>query len=1042
MTQTNPIVQTDVLQYQENEQNRLIALDSPEWYKWLDTASSFNFTNEHGNFTARKEPASNGRGGYYWRAYRKKAGKLYRSYLGKSQELTLERLSQVAFELSEQIQENKPAETEPVTSPPTQSEPLVATKLFMPELPQPLVTRPRLTEQLNAANNSRIILVSAPAGSGKTTAVVEWLRQTSPQTVGRVAWLSLDEGDNEPARFWSYVSQTLKLEQTAFAQNLAGLMAGMQPPSVEKLVTGLINGVVALNENLTLVLDDYHVITSPQIHQGIAFLVEHLPPHLRLVITSRADPPLPLPRLRLRRQLTELRSGELRFNLSEADAFLKAVTGGLPLSPRNVSDLESKTEGWAAALQLAGLLMQSHRDLNKFIENFSGKQRFMLDYLAEEVLQAQPEEIQNFLIQTSVLERFNAGLVEELTGCEDGQEMLERLMRANLFLIPLDDEHNWYRYHHLFRQYLLRHLEQTQAEHLPWLHRWAARWYNEHDLQTEAIEHALKAGDFLQAAEWIDGQTREMYQRSELRTLWRWLEAIPATVIEEHPHTGLNCAWVLILTGRYESAEPYVKLVEELIEWPAIREKYPPVYIRAYQGEAAAVRAFLSRNRGDFIASIELSHKALDLIVPALAFLRCAILINLARCYVAIDDLPAAVQKYSEVERLSQSGGGRYFWLLAIVSQARLLAEQGQLQLSLAACRRALQVGQGQNLPILGLAYLTLGNLWREWNDLEKALEYLNQAQNLLEPVSDQALLEIYLERTRVKQAQGDLEAALQEFQRAEQLESVSDLLHSGDYNGLEQARLRFSLLTGVGFSQEWAGIALSDNQNIPHFKQELELLLLARVKLAQISGSEALELLGKVEGTAQPAGRQVALLESWLLQALAHRQLNQPEQAQSLLIRVLQLAEPAGFVRLFLDEGRPLLDLLENLARSGEANELSAKVRQYLHRLLEAGGISQAAPAVFPQETIPFLATRAVPAASSSSSKSLAVLVEPLTEREQAVLQLLATTALDSNQIAQELSIAVSTLRTHIKNIYGKLEVQSRLQAITRARELGLISE
>lgn len=1066
MSRNNPGVQTDTLYYQQGQQTHSLKVDTPEWYYWLKEAILFTFTNGLGSFTARKEPASNRRGGSYWRAYRKKEGKLYRVYLGKDQELSLVRLNRAAQELLQQPNAavvverrnlvGKPdsavansfgpahnsntketgAKTTPAKNEASEPESLIATKLFMPALPQSLVPRSRLTRQLNeAGSRSRLILVSAPSGFGKTTAVIEWLNQAPPAIAERVAWVSLDDGDNEPIRFWSYLYQSVDNVQPGL--NLSQTLRTAQPPSLEQMSARLINALTVTNQSLTIVLDDYHLIKSPQIHEGVTLLLERLPAQVRLVITSRVDPPLPLARLRLRLQLTELRVADLSFNLEEAKTFFKARTG-LDLAPPHLQELEERTEGWIAALQLATLLVQSHHDIDSFIQKFGTGQRFMLDYLVEEVLQAQPEATQHFLIQTAMLERLTAPLVEELTGSEDGQGMLENLLKANLFLIPLDDEHKWYRYHHLFRQHLLRHLEQTQAEHLPLLHRWASSWFEGAGLVQEAIEHSLKAADFERAAELIDGFTQEMYGRNELRTMWGWLEKLPRETLEAHPHSPLNCAWVLLLLNRHEATRPYVELVQELLERPAIVEKLHPLVLQAYRGELAAVQAFLARNEARFDLSIELARQALELIAPNQGFLRCAILTNQGYCYAALDDLPAAIQEFAQTETLARSIGNIYFLLVGLTFQAKFQAQQGHLRQAEAICRRAQAVEGSKTLPVLSGAFLELGNLWREWNDLGKAAENLQKADQLLEQRGDLSQISVHLGLARVRQAQSDAGGAMQELEKAEGL--LFGFNQPLWQHQIEQGWAWFWLANGELASVEnWINSQLVKDRLVSPQLREIDYLLTARLHLAQKRPVEAFEAAATAGKEAEHAGRRPVQLESLILQAQALWQQGHKADAFVKLRLTLEMAQPEGFVRLFLDEGPPLIEMLEILNRQLEAEQSDPVQASYMARLLASRQptMSQSDP---PTQSAAVTVSPPMPERPARPVPKTTALVEPLTEREQEVLRLLVTTALDTTAIADELSIAVSTLRTHIKNIYSKLDVQSRLQAITRAQELSLV--
>lgn len=910
---------------------------------------------------------------------------------------------------------------------------LLATKLLIPVVTPRLLARPRLSDTLQKAHpHSRLVVVSAPAGYGKTTVIVDWLQRHHIAQGEKVAWLSLDEGDNEPVRFWDYFVAALETSQPGLSQGLQSLLHSQQTLPVENVLAILINHLTNLKQPVTLVLDDYHLITNSQIHRGVAYLLDHLPPDLHLVITTRTDPPSPIPltRLRVRGQLTEIRAADLRFTLEESDVFFNSVMG-LPVLPQSVRELENKTEGWIAALQLAALLMRSYSDTEKFIKAFNGSQRFLLDYLAEEVLERQPEAIQTFLLQTSIVDRLNASLAEELTGCTDGHSMLRQLEQANLFLIALDEEHGWYRYHHLFQHYLRNRLEHTQAEHVPLLHRWAARWYQAHQMAVPAIEHALAAQDFGYAAELVDHTIQSMYERRELKTLLRWLQALPDEFIYQRPHMSCNFAWVLILLNQPEAAVPYIEAEARGLEQIETRQALPPDLVQALRGEIAAVWAFIQRTRGNYTESIELGQQALGLILKPQAFLRCSIMVNQAGCYSALEDWVAAEQHAVEVEALSWKCGSSYFRLLGIASQARIQAQQGRLQPALASYRRALQMTELDFLPLMSQARSELGSLQRELNELDEAAQNLSRAIEQLESGDDSSWIGAYVDLLRVRLAQDRLDEAETLLEKLEQT-ACKDV----------QTKLRL-----VGQAKIWLGLTKGDLANLENLvavgrldtpgvarsELEHEQLLVARLRLAQNMPAEALKLAAEVVQSAQESGRTGPVIESLALQAAALYMQNQRGPAANLLLQALQLAEPQGFVRVFTDAATPVTRLLYEerdwLITSGIA-------AAYLSKLLAASNIE--AVTIPKSLEIPL----SPPLVALPSKPATSKLVEPLTEREQAVLQLLVTTSLNTTEMADQLSVAVSTVRTHIKNIYSKLEVQNRFGAIQRSQELGLCAK
>ncbi len=518
MAKMTPTVQGNRLVYQQDEHEQVLVVGTLSWYAWLETASAFAFQSDAGTFTARKERAGNKRGGWYWKAYRTHHGKLSSLYLGKSETLSLERLNAVARALGDVsvAAGNAGAQKEtgsPATHPP--HDPLLATKLPVPHLRAQLVRRARLVERLQQGMERTLTLVSGPAGFGKTTLLAQWLAEGSTP----VAWLSLAPEDNDPTRFLSSVLAALQTVDAQLGAPALTLLQTPQPPPPETVLAALMHDRMSREAvELVLVLDDYHVITADPVHRAMRYLVEHLPPQLHLVLSTRADPPLPLARLRARGQLTELRAAELRFVSSEVNDFLQTVMG-LNLPAEAVAALERRTEGWIAGLQLAALSLQGRTDVEAFLAAFTGSHRFVLDYLSEEVLSQLPEPVLSFLFHTSILDRLCAPLCDAVTGQEGSQAILELLEQANLFVVPLDDERRWYRYHHLFADVLQSRLHQTAPALVPELHRRASAWFEEQGLATEAVQHALAAPDVERAARLIEQVGRPSIVRGQVKTV-------------------------------------------------------------------------------------------------------------------------------------------------------------------------------------------------------------------------------------------------------------------------------------------------------------------------------------------------------------------------------------------------------------------------------------------------------------------------------------------------------------------------------------------
>lgn len=882
-------------------------------------------------------------------------------------------------------------------------EPILKVKIQPPATPPLLVERPRLAAKLEAGRAAtKLSLVAAPAGFGKTTVVHDWLNRTKPGAA--VAWFSIGDQDDNPPRFWRYLLASLDAGLGLTSERFLRL-ARFEPGhnfEAEQVVTRLLNDFATLNQPVILVLDDYHRITSPEIHQGLTFLLDHQPSGLHVVITCRNEPPLPLTRLRVRGQLTELHRADLQFSLEEATALLNSTTG-LNLLPRLVAKLESKTEGWAAALQLSALLLQNGRDFEELTRSFTGQQRFMLDYLGEEVFQPQPAAIKNFLLQTSVVESLNAALAEELTGCEDGQAMLDRVLGANLFLIKINDLPGWYRYHYLFRQYLYSHLEQTQAEILPLLHRAAARWYEEQGQPHLAIEHALQGQDYTFAVGLIEQSTAELYRQSDLKTLGRWLSALPREIVNSYLHTSLNLGWVLALTERAHLAGTYLEAAAALVE----KSDLTPAALKSLRGELAGIGAFIERKQGNFGKALTLGEQALSQLDESQNFFRCAVTLNQGHCQADLDNLKEAARYYIQTERAGRAIENAYFGLLGRVSLARLYWQFGQLNLALATAQRALELAEAKDFPALALAYLVQGGVWRERNNLADAAANLESALNAAEGNIEDGTLEILLELALLRHAEGDSRAASNYLHKAQALiyNSNQPVL----FRKFDHVTMRLHLSAGnLDAVEAWQAQLEYDEAVIPNYLLEIDRILEVRRYLAQGRFDPALELAKEITGKAQAKGYLNIQLESLGLHSAALYLQGQRGPALQIVNEAWRLAEPQKFRRVFLDSDEVLPALLAKVAEPRQ------------NQFIITG------PATV----------------ESVSNRLRPILPEPLTEREAEVLKLLVNTTLSSTEIADQLVVAVSTVRSHIKSIYGKLEVQNRLSAIVRARELDLVMD
>jgi len=903
--------------------------------------------------------------------------------------------------------------------------PLLETKLHIPNVPSDYISRPRLTERLNTGLRRKLILISAPAGFGKTTLLSTWA-----STCGvPLAWLSLDAGDNDPARFLSYLAAALRTVGVAITESTPA--DATVPGAAEQFLTILLNQMTAVPENFVLVLDDYHLITAQAVHDSLAFLLGHMPANAHLAIATRADPPIPVARLRGRGQLIELRLPDLRFTYDETVAFLDQVME-LSLSAEDIAALASRTEGWVAGLQMAGLSLQGRDDVSEFIAAFTGSNRYILDYLLEEVMRREPEHVQTFLLRTSILSQLSALLCDAvLTGSEstepscdarigelaptDSRATLEHLERANLFVVPLDEHREWYRYHRLFSDLLNFRLRQTQGGLVPELHQRASLWYERHGLANEAINHALKAENLDRAADLIEQNAEGTLMRGEVATFLRWVEALPDAIICDRPSLCVLHAWMLLLSGQpLEAVEARLQQGEEHT---------------VTGGPVTALRGLMAAFQGHTDAAIELSELALEQLPAEDQFLRDFAAWTLSVSRSASSGEAANDRRFEDLLRMSRRTGNLLITVIALCNQAELLIKQGQLHQAATTYRKVLELAtdaQGQPLPIAGQALIGLGELSREWNDLGAATRYLTEGIELTKRWTETGPLEAHICLARVKLAQANWEGAWNEIQKAQDLAVRFDITELDDLTvAMFQAWL--SLARGdLAATQRWAeerdlyqyiDTPLQARADAPYDYRmhKYELLILSRLLIAQNRTEEALRVLRSLVPIVKWRQRHGLLIQIHILQALALKQQGEVEQAMKALEHALTLAQPEGYVRIFADEGESIVDLLRQAACRGIAPQYVMKLLEAIH---ESGWETV-------EETFPH--------------SQIQALVEPLSKRELDVLRYLDT-HLSSTEIADELYISPNTARFHIKNIYSKLDVHRRADAVARARELGLL--
>jgi LuxR family maltose regulon positive regulatory protein len=928
------------------------------------------------------------------------------------------------------------------------STPILATKLYIPRLRPQVVSRLRLIERLNEGLHRSLTLIAAPAGFGKTTLLSAWVAGCDRQ----VAWLSLDKGDSDPTLFLTYLVAALQTIAPTIGEGVLDMLQSPQPPPPEAILTALLNELTTLPDNFVLILDDYHVIDAQAVDIALTYLVEHLPPQMHLVIATREDPQLPLARLRARSHLTELRAADLRFTASEASAFLSQVMG-LSLSAADIAALEDRTEGWIAGLQLAALSMQGHQDIPAFIQAFAGDHRYIVDYLVEEVLQRQPEPVRRFLLQTAILDRLHGPLCDAVTGQEEGNARLEALERGNFFVVPLDDTRHWYRYHHLFAEVLSARLLAEQPDQVATLHRRASAWYEQHGSVADAIRHALAAEDFARAADLVELAVPAMARSRQEAMVLGWLNALPDELVRIRPVLSVHYAGALLLHGKLEGVEARLRDAEQWLDTKTDRGELAlassaemvvvdEAEFRGLPGMIAIYRAAIALALGNVTDTMKYARRALDLVPEDDHHRRGSAAGFLGLAYWTSGDLEAAHRSYAECMALVQRSGHISDAIGCSIALADIRISQGRLREAMSTYERGLQLATEQSAILLrGAADMHVGmsELHRERDDLHAARQHLLRSKELGEHTGlPQNRYRWCVAMARILAAQGDLDGALDLLYEAERL-------YMGDF--FPNVRPIAAWKTRVWVAQgklvealDWArerGLSVSDDLS---YLREFEHITLVRVLLARSTSDraehsmlEAVELLERLLQAAEAGERKGSIIEILLLQALAHQMQGDISAALVPLERALMLAEPQGYVRIFVDEGPPMAVLLARLhehARKRPRAALKNVPLAYIEQLLALLCGERVQEGISPAAT-----------SSPSAPAPARPLLDPLTERELEVLRLIAA-GLSNRAIAARLVLAVSTVKSYVNTIYGKLQVESRTQAVARARALHLLSE
>jgi len=881
------------------------------------------------------------------------------------------------------------------------SSPLLRTKLFVPANRPKLVSRPLLIGRLNQGLHTKLALISAPAGFGKTTLAADWLhaQEAHPSPSFVRAWLSLDADDNDPVRFLTYLIASLNHIQgmkTDIGTGALQMIQTPQPPPLETIISTVINEITLATEKIVLVLDDYHLIDAPQVHESLNFLIENLPPQLHLVITTREDPPIHLARLRVGGQLNELRALDLRFTIDETANFVNQVMG-LNLSAADISALESRTEGWIAGLQMAAISMQGSQDVEGFIRSFTGSHRYILDYLIEEVLEHQPESLQTFMLQTAILDRLTGSLCDAVTGQENGRETLDALERANLFIVPLDTDRQWFRYHHLFSDLLKQRLSIAKPELVAKLHRKASLWYASHDFQRRSISHAMAGDDVEMAADLIEANGLTLIGRGAYIILQKWINCLPNELVLTRPYLCVYHAWASNYSHQLEAVEPYLNnalLALDALHLPEADELYKDI-----QGHIATLQAQDARRQHNNPLAIELLIKAVDRLNKSNTFVRTLAELNLGLAYLDEGKLVKSATAFRNAIASGRASENDLATMIAISHLVAVLILQGRLHDGEKLCKQTIQDQVNRHTvlpPTTCMIFLRLGYILAEWNDAAGYFENLSKCIILADQIGYYGVVKSVSQSMKWYQqllaGQGKI------FDFSSEVSIIVDRIFSLEIYGSDSV-LEIQTVENYLVDDTYFEI-------FPGFTE-----IARSKKLAQQNKvPEALSLLAEVYESAQSVEGIGLMIEARSAEALIYQSQGEIDQAIEALEDALSLSQSEGYIRTYADRGEPMKQLLVEVANRGV-------MADYTLKLLSA----------FEPD---------VQQASKPISQSL---VDPLSKRELEVLQLIAE-GLSRQEIASQLVLSLNTVKTHARNIFSKLGVNSQMQAVRKARALGLL--